>query len=355
MRVFIPDRPLALPMRTGDVLTNRLLREGEPYLVNQGTAASLEQLIRSGNVSGRLNDVEPRPVTGNPTRTLVFWSGEVGDALCAAPLGWTDGDVMDYVTLNHDRVLFPEASVVFQYPITLRLAEWYTAWVEFDARADQSCCPSVAFSKLLGSRRSALWNMPLLDVVAKYARRTDALLGGPAARSSGRRRVGIRINADSHYRSWNPAMACVTMVGLVEAGYDCYVIGDNQHRLQLKRDGEVVRMWGEGTCGMYDTCGLFASVEEYVSLVSMMNVVVTPDCGTLHIANALGVPVVGLFGPTSGESTSALSLSSGKDCSPCFCAGDHAPCEGRTCEAMLQIQPEQIVEAVKQVAGGMAN
>ncbi len=359
MRVFTPDQSLALPTKTGDVLTQRLLRRGEPYLVNDSTAGMLEPLIRAGNVKGTLAFAEARPITADTERRLVFFAGEIGDSLCAGRacslLLETHGPHgrPAFVTTNWDRRLFP-SQPVFQYPITLRQAEYYDGWVEFDARAYRDSNIDDAFAKaLVPASGVAQGDQQIVKPIALPLGISNAVFSMCA--DTGRPRIGVRIHADSHYHSWNAAMACVTMAGLNEAGFDCYVLGDGRHRIAFKEDGKDVLLWGEN--GIYDTCGLFGSVDEYVAFMSGMDLVIAPDSGTLHIACALGLPTLGIFGPTRGEVRSKYNptlrwIDAEMDCAPCWCVGDRPPCEGKNCEAMLKIEPEQIVETAKEIIGG---
>jgi heptosyltransferase-2 len=78
--------------------------------------------------------------------------------------------------------------------------------------------------------------------------------------------------------------------------------------------------------------------------------VVANDSGMMHIAAALGVPLVGVFGPTSPEHTPPLSDTAQVVWSRPACA----PCFKRTCplthhECMKSLAPERVTEALNQV------
>jgi heptosyltransferase II len=84
---------------------------------------------------------------------------------------------------------------------------------------------------------------------------------------------------------------------------------------------------------------------ESIDLMAQATQVVANDSGLMHVAAALGVPVIGLFGPTSPEHTPPLSESaqvvwSRPECAPCFkkqCPLSHHAC-------MHELLPEQVVE-----------
>jgi lipopolysaccharide heptosyltransferase II len=85
-------------------------------------------------------------------------------------------------------------------------------------------------------------------------------------------------------------------------------------------------------------------------LLRQASVLITNDSGPMHVAAAVGTPVVALFGPTDPRKTGPygqghLVLSHPVECSPCF---------SRDCaravrlECLLEVKPEQVVRAVQQ-------
>ena len=91
------------------------------------------------------------------------------------------------------------------------------------------------------------------------------------------------------------------------------------------------------------------SLRELMSLMKLCRVFLTNDTGPMHVAAALGVPVVAIFGSTSPELTAPLAASesllkilrSDVPCSPCFLR--ECPIDFR---CMNGISVEQVVEAV---------
>jgi len=91
------------------------------------------------------------------------------------------------------------------------------------------------------------------------------------------------------------------------------------------------------------------SLREFMALLKLCRVLLTNDTGPMHVAAALGTPVVVLFGSTSPELTGPdfssqirhQLLNSGASCSPCF---------RRTCpidfRCMTGISVENVVAAV---------
>jgi heptosyltransferase-2 len=87
------------------------------------------------------------------------------------------------------------------------------------------------------------------------------------------------------------------------------------------------------------------SLRGFAALMSQSSLLVTNDTGPMHMANALGVPVVALFGPTDPRSTKPFqepSLYIKKE-APCW------PCSYRDCpfdhRCMNQITAEEVYRA----------
>jgi lipopolysaccharide heptosyltransferase II len=91
------------------------------------------------------------------------------------------------------------------------------------------------------------------------------------------------------------------------------------------------------------------SLRELMALLKCCRVFLTNDTGPMHVAAALGVPVVAIFGSTSPELTGPLALDESKlrivrsdaPCSPCFLR--ECPIDFR---CMNGIDVERVVEAV---------
>ncbi len=89
------------------------------------------------------------------------------------------------------------------------------------------------------------------------------------------------------------------------------------------------------------------TLRELSSLISICNVLLTNDSGPMHIADALGVPIVALFGSTSEIITGpyrspGVVIHKHVPCSPCYqrvCPIDF-PC-------MKQIESSEVYEAVR--------
>ena len=157
---------------------------------------------------------------------------------------------------------------------------------------------------------------------------------------AGRRIVAFQLGASREIRQW-PAGAFVTLGRtLVHNGYEVALIGG---RGDCPLAAAVGREIGDGAT---DLCGK-TGVAELGALLERVDALVTGDTGPMHMAVAVGTPVVGLFfGPASPFDTGPYSannvlLHATAACAPC----DHnVTCLQPFCRT--EIEPETVAAAV---------
>ncbi|MDP2156981.1 MAG: lipopolysaccharide heptosyltransferase I [Nitrospirota bacterium] len=97
--------------------------------------------------------------------------------------------------------------------------------------------------------------------------------------------------------------------------------------------------------GKADSLAGETSLRELIEIMRHARAVITNDSGPMHIAAALNIPVITIFGPTSPERTGPYGkghvvLQSKADCVPCF----KRSCRDIKC--MKEITPETVYQAV---------
>jgi heptosyltransferase-2 len=103
--------------------------------------------------------------------------------------------------------------------------------------------------------------------------------------------------------------------------------------------------------------GSFANLAGKLNLVETVNVIskakslITNDSGLMHVASALGVPVIAIYGPTSPSHTPPLgdksfTVHSNIPCQPCF--KKECPLKHHNC--MKNIQPQEILDKLEIIA-----
>ncbi len=109
-----------------------------------------------------------------------------------------------------------------------------------------------------------------------------------------------------------------------ELGLAIVVVGSESERLI----GEKVR---DGMRNPAAVLSGLTSLETLVGLLAQASLMITNDSGPMHIASALGIPTVAVFGPTDAEATYPLGprtrvVRHAVQCSPCLlreCPTDH--------------------------------
>jgi heptosyltransferase-2 len=87
------------------------------------------------------------------------------------------------------------------------------------------------------------------------------------------------------------------------------------------------------------------AIADLPALLSRCHVFIGNDSGAMHVASAVGLPVVGVFGPTDPFGTAPVTtrctiVQEKPYCSPCFlrrCPTDH--------RCMTKISPDSVVAA----------
>jgi lipopolysaccharide heptosyltransferase II len=93
------------------------------------------------------------------------------------------------------------------------------------------------------------------------------------------------------------------------------------------------------------------SLTQLAALLKRANLLISGDSGPIHMATALGVPIIGIYGPTNPSlsgpvSPDATVLRSTIWCSPCYNMKDPADCRFNTTQCMKNITPTQVFEVV---------
>jgi len=107
--------------------------------------------------------------------------------------------------------------------------------------------------------------------------------------------------------------------------------------------GEVVMLSGRTT------------IRELLAVVKRCAIFMTNDTGPMHVAQALGVPVVAIFGSTDSDSTGPIGQAHGVvrspvRCAPCLlraCPIDHRCMTGVSVEQVLEVASSQLSKARK--------
>ena len=103
--------------------------------------------------------------------------------------------------------------------------------------------------------------------------------------------------------------------------------------------------------GVRDLCGQ-STIDDVIDLIAAVRCVIANDSGLLHVAAAVGTPLVGIYGPTSPEDFPPLT----HDRAICWNRVDCSPCYVRECpyghhECMMGIAPQEVFDKVVGLIG----
>ena len=145
-------------------------------------------------------------------------------------------------------------------------------------------------------------------------------------------------------KRWPTAHFAALATALAARGLAVWLIGSAKDRpvaeeIAAQCDASVLSL-----CGRTD---LGAAID----LMSLASVVISNDSGLMHVASALGRPLVAIYGSSSAEHTPPLNpgariVKLDIECSPCFarvCPLGHFRC-------MNELKPEQVLSAVDALA-----
>jgi len=148
-------------------------------------------------------------------------------------------------------------------------------------------------------------------------------------------------------KRWPEAHYAEAARSLMAQGWDTWIFGS-------KNDVAVANAIRETLpVELQSRCHVLAgqtSLAEAIDLLSMADLVICNDSGLMHIAAALGRPLVAVYGSTSPGFTPPLSqhvkiVRLGLDCSPCFervCPLGHTDC-------LKKLDPEKVLNAIDEL------
>ena len=194
----------------------------------------------------------------------------------------------------------------------------------------------LAFADLLGLPPAPV-EFGLAPTPAEVAD-ADALLAGLAAP-----RVGAAIGSSCPSRRWVPERTAAVIEALGARGASAVLLG-------AAADAPFATLVRRAAPGARDLAGR-TSLRQLLAVLTRMRLVFGPDSGALHLAAAVGTPVVSLWGPTSAErsvpyGSEGLAVTGTAPCAPCFLRD--CPID-RVC--MRQIPPEPVLTAAAAAFG----
>ncbi|MDI6774143.1 MAG: glycosyltransferase family 9 protein [Verrucomicrobiota bacterium] len=171
--------------------------------------------------------------------------------------------------------------------------------------------------------------------------------------------VALHAGGQHPYKAWNPA-SFAALAGRLrdELGLAPVLVGGASER---RAANAVMRIAARSEIPLVSAVGP-APLGDTAALIRKARLFVGTDSGLAHLAGAIGIPTVVLFGPSDHAKwgwTGPRHAVARKDlpCSPCFIFGYHRPCGTvacmkaigvndvlAACRAVLQGEPAQVSE-----------
>lgn len=184
--------------------------------------------------------------------------------------------------------------------------------------------------------------------VQSYLAADEDSISAEVARLPGPR-IAVNVGASSEYKRWPQNHWRTLFKRLIDDGRSIVFIGD-------KKDSEAVSEILSGDDDVKRVVNLSGrtSLRELASALAACDVLVSADTGPMHLAVAVGTPVIALFGSTNPDRTGPygrrnIVLNANLPCAPCY---RNPTCAGRV-DCMKQIEPETVVLAIEDRLAGI--
>lgn len=153
-----------------------------------------------------------------------------------------------------------------------------------------------------------------------------------------RERVGMVLGASHIFKRWPPERFGRVARALVRQGAEVIVVGGPHEAYLAKR--------AQKEAGVRLRTGHNLGMRQLAAVLSRLDVLITNDTGPLHLGQAVGTPVLGLFGPTDPVTIGPVRYDLHRVIKvPATCS----PCLTKTCPdpvCLEAIQEKNVLDAV---------
>lgn len=357
-----PDYLFTLP--EDEVVAERPMKAGD-YVVSRQNAAELIALTERGKIR-LMNDQTkadfPRmfdPDKDWNGKTVLFArAGGFGDLLAMTPTIYEIKECWPTCTIKvatHER----HAPILAHNPAISKILQWPLSVKEWNA-ADATVWLDQSIEKQRNNR-----TMHFVDLVAQecggvifpdkrmryyVTRDEDALAKAKYPRDSKyTARLGVQVHSNARNRTYPIAKLHAALMDLHKQGWEIILFGDE------------AALRGAGAPGVHVVSG--TGIRQSCAILATCDVVLAPDSVMCHVAGALNIPTVALYGPFPAALRTAYHQSvhpiqGHAKCAPCFhhvrrgnhFCNDCPTADKGYCAAMNDIDPKRIVKAIKEIA-----
>lgn len=196
------------------------------------------------------------------------------------------------------------------------------------------------FADALGIRSPHPEFAPQPYLAAENAAKADAWLADLP-----RPRVALNVGASRAYKRWPVENWRGVALPLTQSGRSVVFVGD-------KTDAESVAQITPALAGGYQDLSGKTTLRELASVLAACDLLVSGDSGPMHLAVAVGTPVVALFGATHPERHGPYGPRNRvlHDPAPGAVSPGKRPTEAEGAACMARITPEQVLVAIGEPA-----
>lgn len=156
------------------------------------------------------------------------------------------------------------------------------------------------------------------------------------------KKVGIQIESSAPIRNYSIYNFYKIAKSLIEKGYDVYFFGS---AIQNNLVFSLVKELGNKSFN-----AVSSNLRNSLILASFMDFFIAPDSMFIHVAGALKIPLIGLYGPFPSESRmkyfkNSIGLGVEEGCAPCFQHTNETCFKGNPSPCMMALSPEIVLEA----------
>jgi len=160
--------------------------------------------------------------------------------------------------------------------------------------------------------------------------------------------IGINVSASKKWltKNWpvNHVKSLVELINKNLSSYKVVLLGDSEScEIAKEIESQTTRV-------PINLCGKTA-LSDLPSVIKRLKVFITPDTATLHLAQALDIPTIGLFGPTDPSRHAVKSKNLYIICKELLCSFCYKPkCKlDKTNLCMEKISPQEVFSQIKEI------
>lgn len=320
------------------------LQAGETYVVEDPTLAHLLNLGIAGDI-GRAD-----LPNGNGKRVLISRTGGFGDILFCSPLIRTlqarGLDVSFSCVPTYQDALAGVSVDFVPYPLTVEQVAGYGRVIWLEGVIEFAADPAVHAVDLIA--QAAGEELTQGKHCSYQVAPADSEWAAEKYPRTSARRIGVQLAASAPSRTYPRELMMTALSELLRRGHEVFLFG-RPNEIQINTPHPRLINTSADSPSFSRSCAVLATCDA----------VLAPDSALCHVAGALDLPTIALYGPFSWRTRTSYApsiraLSGNLPCAPCSWHGRGGPFPalgpcfktGR-CEALATITPERIVRELE--------